>query len=139
MNKVYWLWTIGKPMLGHNILRILMLFLLIVFTSPGCGDSQDTKSGAGENVPTSDEGAAHTPFPAERTYEVLPENIHWLTNNTDPVFASPKAEKGGLFRAALSSFPMTFRVVGPDSNGSFRSAILDNQLSLINIHPNTKN
>jgi microcin C transport system substrate-binding protein len=34
---------------------------------------------------------------------------------------------------------MTFRVVGPDSNGSFRSAILDNQLSLINIHPNTKN
>ena len=32
---------------------------------------------------------------------------------------------------------MTFRVVGPDSNGSFRSAILDNQLSLINIHSNT--
>ena len=34
---------------------------------------------------------------------------------------------------------MTFRVVGPDSNGSFRSAILDNHLSLIGIHPNTLN
>jgi microcin C transport system substrate-binding protein len=34
---------------------------------------------------------------------------------------------------------MTFRTVGPDSNGNFRSAILDNDLSLINIHPNTLN
>ncbi len=72
-------------------------------------------------------------------YAALPEKIDWLTNDTDPVFASPDARKGGLFRAALLSFPMTFRVVGPDSNGSFRSAILDNQLSLINIHPNTGN
>jgi len=75
----------------------------------------------------------------ERVYAAMPGHIAWLTNDTDPVFASPDAEKGGLFRAALLSFPMTFRVVGPDSNGSFRSAILDNQLSLINIHPNTGN
>ncbi len=126
-------------MLYQNILRTLVLFVVIVITSPGCGDSQDTKTEGGENFRKSDEGAVHAPFPAERRYEVLPENIQWLTNITDPVFASPEAEKGGLFRAALSSFPMTFRVVGPDSNGSFRSAILDNQLSLINIHPNTKN
>ncbi|WDP86648.1 MAG: ABC transporter substrate-binding protein [Desulfobacter sp.] len=72
-------------------------------------------------------------------YSPLPENIHWLTNNTDPVFSSEKAKKGGMVRAALLSFPMTFRVVGPDSNGGFRSAILDNQLSLINRHPNTGN
>ncbi len=68
---------------------------------------------------------------------VLPDNIQWLTNDTDPVFASEKAQKGGILHSAIMSFPMTFRVVGPDSNGSFRSAILDNQLSLINIHPNT--
>ncbi|MFN2358091.1 MAG: extracellular solute-binding protein [Desulfotignum sp.] len=109
-----------------------------MITSPGCGDSQDTKTGAEKKIRTSDEKTVHAPLP-ERTYEVLPENIQWQTNTTDPVFASPKARKGGLFRAAISSFPMTFRVVGPDSNGSFRSAILDNQLSLINIHPNTKN
>ncbi|OQY50832.1 MAG: ABC transporter substrate-binding protein [Desulfobacteraceae bacterium 4572_89] len=74
-----------------------------------------------------------------RSYEPLPDNIHWLTNETDPVFSSPRARKGGTLHAALISFPMTFRVVGPDSNGSFRSAILDNQLSLINIHPNSGN
>ncbi len=66
-----------------------------------------------------------------------PEDLEWLTNDSDPVFASPEAVKGGTLHLSILSFPMTFRTVGPDSNGSFRSAILDNQLSLIGIHPNT--
>lgn len=74
-----------------------------------------------------------------REYTDLPDNINWLTNISDPIFSSEKALKGGILHSAITSFPMTFRVVGPDSNGSFRSAILDNQLSLINIHPNTDN
>ena len=68
----------------------------------------------------------------------LPEDIKWLTNNSDPLYASPEARKGGTFHSAILSFPLTFRTVGPDSNSSFRSAILDNQLSLIGIHPNTE-
>jgi len=71
--------------------------------------------------------------------DTLPNDIEWQTNTTDPVFASPEAVKGGTLHLALLSFPMTFRTVGPDSNGSFRSAILDNQLALIDIHPNTLN
>lgn len=69
----------------------------------------------------------------------LPKDIKWLTNNSDPEYASPGAKRGGTLHADITSFPMTFRVVGPDSNGSFRSAILDNHLSLIGIHPNTLN
>lgn len=69
----------------------------------------------------------------------LPKDIKWLTNDSDPVYASPDSKKGGTMHSAIMSFPMTFRVVGPDSNGSFRSAILDNQLSLIGIHPDTEN
>ncbi len=69
----------------------------------------------------------------------LPEDITWLTNDSDPVYASPDATKGGTLHLAVMSFPLTFRVVGPDSNSSFRGAILDNQLSLIGIHPNTLN
>ena len=69
----------------------------------------------------------------------LPEDITWFTNDSDPVYASPDAKKGGTSRSAVMSFPLTFRVVGPDSNNSFRGAILDNQLSLIGIHPNTLN
>ena len=69
----------------------------------------------------------------------LPENLQWLTNTADPVFASPEARRGGTFHTAIMSFPLTFRTVGPDSNSSFRSAILGNQLSLIGLHPNTLN
>jgi microcin C transport system substrate-binding protein len=69
----------------------------------------------------------------------LPDDIQWLTHDSDPVYASSDAVKGGTLNTAILSFPMTFRTVGPDSNGSFRSAILDNDLSLINIHPNTLN
>lgn len=75
----------------------------------------------------------------KKNYTDLPDDINWLTNNSDPVYSSPEVEKGGVFHDAISSFPLTFRVVGPDSNSSFRGAILDNQLSLIGIHPNTEN
>ena len=74
----------------------------------------------------------------EFTAGELPKNITWLTNETDPVFSSPNAKKGGVFHSSVMTFPLTFRVVGPDSNSSFRSAILDNQLGLIGIHPNTE-
>ena len=71
--------------------------------------------------------------------EELPKDIKWLTNDSDPLYASPQAQKGGVFRQSVLSFPLTLRVVGPDSNSSFRGAILNNQLSLIGIHPNTRN
>jgi microcin C transport system substrate-binding protein len=69
----------------------------------------------------------------------IPEDIKWLTNDSDPGYASKEAKKGGTFHEAILTFPLTFRVVGPDSNSSFRSAILGNQLGLIGIHPNTLN
>ncbi len=71
--------------------------------------------------------------------EEFPNDIEWLTNDSDPLFASPDAAKGGTLHSNIMSFPLTFRVVGPDSNSSFRSAILGNQYALIGIHPNTLN
>ena len=76
-------------------------------------------------------------FQAEISKHPLPENITWLTNTADATYASSKAVKGGTLKIGIASFPLTFRTVGPDSNTSFRSAILGNQLSLIGIHPNT--
>ena len=67
----------------------------------------------------------------------LPSNLTWLTNDEDPVFASPEALKGGTLRSVLLSFPLTLRYVGPDSNGGFRSAVLGNQMSPVVTHPNT--
>ncbi|MBN2443131.1 MAG: ABC transporter substrate-binding protein [Spirochaetales bacterium] len=78
-------------------------------------------------------------FKAPISREKIPTDIQWLTNDSDPVFSSPEAKKGGIFHHYMLSFPPTFRVVGPDSNSGFRSYVLDNQLSLVDIHPNTEN
>ncbi|MCK5696166.1 MAG: ABC transporter substrate-binding protein [Desulfobacula sp.] len=121
-------------------IMIFTLTLLFCFCLTGCGDNDIQKNQQKEQPrlksgPKS--GSKSIVTQEEKNYAVLPDNIKWLTNEFDLVFSSPKALRGGIFHSAITSFPMTFRVVGPDSNGSFRSAILDNQLSLINIHPNT--
>ncbi|MBU0463528.1 MAG: extracellular solute-binding protein, partial [Proteobacteria bacterium] len=115
--------------------KIMMvgLILLSCFYLSGCGNNDTQENDEPSEVKN------HVLPKEEKNYVVLPEHIKWLTNESDPVFSSEKAQKGGILHSAITSFPMTFRVVGPDSNGSFRSAILDNQLSLINIHPNTDN
>lgn len=69
----------------------------------------------------------------------LPDNLEWITNDEDPVFASPEAKTGGTLNQALLSFPLTLRYVGPDSNGGFRSMILGNNLYPVAAHPNTLN
>ncbi|AKH69781.1 ABC-type dipeptide transport system, periplasmic component [Spongiibacter sp. IMCC21906] len=69
----------------------------------------------------------------------LPDTLHWKTNNDDPIFASPKAKRGGRFRSFITSFPLTLRLVGPDSNGSFANYLRANNLSLVGIHPDTLN
>jgi len=128
-----------------NVLSIAVLFFWV-----GCGsDGQsqdDSKSLNGERVSKESiakkDASGNKKKVADGTRihghtAILPKGLVWLTNDTDPVFSSPKAVKGGVLRTAILSFPMTFRTVGPDANGSFRSAVLDNQLSLINIHPNT--
>ena len=70
--------------------------------------------------------------------EELPKDIEWITNDTAPVYADPNALKGGTYRDFMLSFPLTIRLVGPDSNSSFASAIRGNNMFLISIHPNTQ-
>jgi microcin C transport system substrate-binding protein len=74
---------------------------------------------------------AATPLPA------LPAGLVWETNNEDPVWAAKSVKKGGTLRSYMLGFPLTLRTVGPDSNGSFRSNILANQMSLTDLHPDT--
>ncbi len=67
----------------------------------------------------------------------LPEGLVWETNNEDPIFSSPDAVMGGTITTYITSFPLTFRVVGPDAGNMYRGIILGNQLSLTTIQPLT--
>lgn len=72
-----------------------------------------------------------------QSWAVVPADIQWQTNNDEPLFASSEATFGGTLRTSLSSFPQTFRSVGPDGNGAFRVWILDKQPQLLQRHPDT--
>ncbi len=111
------------------------IILLMVVLAFACADKSS------EAISAAKEGSGDQAyiFKAEISTNPTPADLKWLTNDSDPVYASPESKKGGTLNSWVLSFPLTFRVVGPDSNSSFRSAILGNQLSLIGIHPNTEN
>ncbi len=110
-------------------------FLLVFLMGGACQDTGQSSAGTVE----SDDKAGKQIFQADISPTPVPPDLEWLTNDSDPAFASPDAVKGGTLRIAIRSFPLTFRVVGPDSNAEFRGAILGNHLSLIGLHPNTMN
>jgi microcin C transport system substrate-binding protein len=123
----------GEKMKFGTICLTLLIFMLFVLT--GCqnnSEKQDKTLKEPEKVNIAD-------GETKKKYSHLPDNIQWLTNESDPLFASDKALKGGVLHSAILSFPMTFRVVGPDSNGSFSGVLRSINLSLLNIHPNTDN
>ena len=68
----------------------------------------------------------------------LPADLEWLTNDSDPEFASPDAIQGGTFRTTMASFPLTLRLVGPDSNGAFTGYLRYNQFGPVSFHPYTR-
>ncbi|USP64458.1 ABC transporter substrate-binding protein [Aeromonas caviae] len=69
----------------------------------------------------------------------LPANLKWESNDTDPVYADPEAKRGGTFRDFMSSFPLTLRKYGPDSNGGFAAYVRETNLPLLSTHPVTRN
>ncbi len=68
----------------------------------------------------------------------LPAGLIWETNDEDPTFASPDAQRGGTYRTYMLSFPLTLRRVGPDSNGFIAPYLRYNQLGPVTYHPQTR-
>lgn len=67
----------------------------------------------------------------------LPADLVWENGMDLPDLGSPDAKKGGTLYASLADFPRTLRLFGPDSNGSFRTWILDDTRMLLGRrHPN---
>ncbi|MGF1799584.1 extracellular solute-binding protein [Vibrio gigantis] len=67
----------------------------------------------------------------------LPQSLEWLSNNSEPLFASQEAVRGGTLRTFMASFPQTLRSVGPDANSGLRHYFMDGSPKLAQRHPNT--
>ena len=117
---------------GH--LRVCMwggglLLILLLWSSFSYGEEETAES----NEKSSESEPSH-----QRKEEFkLPDGLKWETNNDDPIFADPRAQKGGFYKGVLRDFPATFRQVGPNSNSGFRRLLNDNDMGLLEIHPNT--
>jgi microcin C transport system substrate-binding protein len=69
----------------------------------------------------------------------LPADIRWETNNDDPPIGAPEAIRGGTFRDAIASYPLTFRLMGPNSNDAFAgwNRLFTLNFGLVQRHPVT--
>ncbi len=84
--------------------------------------------------------AAKPDFFTFKTIADLPDNLSWQNGSELPDIGSPDAIKGGVQYSSLQDFPRTMRLVGPDSNGSFRPYLQDYiTMQLAHRHPDKFN
>ncbi len=108
--------------------RLKLVFSMILLLAVvSCGGGKDDQSGT----------TSSQKFKLDYSTHKLTEKLKWITNNNEPLIASSKAVKGGTFNSYIQTFPLTFRVVGPDSNNFTRSYFLNNHMSLMGYQPNT--
>ena len=66
-------------------------------------------------------------------------SIEWVTNAEDPPIGDPAARKGGEFRTFMTAYPLTLRIVGPNSNDAFAAwkRTVTMALTMVSRHPTT--
>jgi microcin C transport system substrate-binding protein len=68
----------------------------------------------------------------------VPANLVWQNGMDEPELGDANAKKGGTLRDYILAFPPTIRVLGENSNSSFRSYHYDDvEMGLISLHPET--
>lgn len=117
-------------------LRTGLTAALLAAVMAACGGGSDS----GEVRDNTEEVQAyyqqHADFFRFRTPADIPTGLEWQNGMHLPDLGSPDAVKGGTQYGSIQDFPRTLRYVGPDSNGSFRTWILDDvTLSLAMAHP----
>lgn len=111
----------------------------LLLTACGGSDEEVTEADFEVRDITSDVEAYYaekSDFFSFKTLADLPTDLTWENGSHLAEVGSPAAQKGGTEYARLQDFPRTLRLVGPDSNGSFRIWILDDvQVQIAHRHP----
>jgi microcin C transport system substrate-binding protein len=119
----------------------LLTVLLLGGLFSGCGDSESTEAAAPAPDNTQEVQnyyAANPDFFTFKTLADLPTGLTWEDGMEQPEIGSDNAKKGGTEYSRLADFPRTLRHAGPDSNGSFRTWLLDDTAMLLaHRHPDT--
>ncbi len=119
--------------------RVLALVtaLAVGLLLTACGNDQPAKPANSEAAAAASPAPPVLPLRESTLPDTLPTDLVWQTNLDDEVFADSNAKRGGTFYTSITSFPLTFRRLGPDSNGAFAGMLRPGHLGLIGRHPNT--
>jgi microcin C transport system substrate-binding protein len=92
---------------------------------------------AGQAAPDGAASGAAAAAQAAVTRIALPADIVWQTNEDDPPIGSSQAIRGGTLRDSIGQYPLTLRLMGPNSNDAFagwnRLSTFD--FGLVRLHP----
>ena len=116
------------------------LLALLVLSACG-GSSDDAQKPDFKAVDNTTEVQAYyverPEFFSFKTPADLPKGLKWQNGSHLPEVGSSAAKKGGTEYVRLQDFPRTLRTLGPDSNGSFRTYLLDAvSMAIAHRHPN---
>jgi microcin C transport system substrate-binding protein len=84
--------------------------------------------------------AADAPLPpaaAASGPAALPAGIVWQTNEDDPPVGSAQAQRGGTLNESIGEYPLTLRLMGPNSNDAFAAwnRLFTFDFPLVRLHP----
>ena len=113
--------------LKQKLFFIILALMLAAIMINSCGDKINQT-----DTDTEDEN-----LNIDYSIHKLEEKLTWLSNDNEPIIASPNAKKGGTFNSYILTFPLTFRTIGPDANNYTRTYFLENQLSVISYNEDT--
>ena len=121
-------------------IKTISVFVLTALIAACGGPSEETELADFEAVDNTAEVEAYyaerPEFFCFRTLADLPADLTWQNGAHLPEIGSPDATKGGTEYSRLQDFPRTLRTVGPDSNGSFRTWLLDDvAIGIAHRHP----
>lgn len=121
-------------------IKTISVFVLTALIAACGGPSEETELADFEAVDNTAEVEAYYAERPEffrfRTLADLPADLTWQNGAHLPEIGSPDATKGGTEYSRLQDFPRTLRTVGPDSNGSFRTWLLDDvAIGIAHRHP----
>ena len=85
--------------------------------------------------------ASTSAAPSPATRATLPADIKWITNEEDPPIGSAKAMRSPVLNSEIGAYPLTFRLMGPNSNDAFASwnRQFTMNFTLVLQHPSTDN
>ncbi|HPE02851.1 MAG TPA: extracellular solute-binding protein [Burkholderiaceae bacterium] len=107
--------------------------------APATGAAATPAAGAAKSAPAAPSASAPAATAAAAPRVTLPADIRWITNEEDPPIGSARAIRGGTLNTSIEAYPLTFRLVGPNSNDAFAgwNRRFTMNFTLVTQHPNT--